>query len=71
MLIAHDSRTSEVADLAGIPAATSADVASIDRDTIEGLYARANVRRFNRRYRKNYKVYKTFLERNGLAHNLA
>ena len=70
MLIAHDSRTSEVADFAAIPAATSTEVASMDREVLEALYARVSVRRFNRRYRKNYKTYKSFLERNRRAHNL-
>ena len=70
MLIAHDSRTSEEAEFASIPAATSTEVAPMDRDMLEGLYARVSVSRFNRRYRKNYKTYKSLLERNRLAHDL-
>ena len=68
MLLVHDTRTTELADFAGIPRMPYSEFNW--QDAAQQVISRINYAEFDRNYRANYGVYKTFLESNGLAHML-
>jgi hypothetical protein len=66
VLLAHDSRTAELADYHGMPRRRFADV-SADVDARE-LFEEYDPAEFNRHYGACFSAYVDFLDRNGLAH---
>ncbi|MGH3315556.1 MAG: polysaccharide pyruvyl transferase family protein [Nocardioidaceae bacterium] len=66
VLLAHDSRTAELAEYHGMPHRRFADVTA-DVDA-RGLFADYDPAEFNRRYGDCFSAYVDFLDRNGLAH---
>lgn len=66
MLLAHDSRTQELADYHAIPHKRITDVAS-DTDAAD-LFAECDYSEFNARLPETFDRFTAFLEKNGLAH---
>lgn len=65
-VVAHDSRTKELADFHAIPHRMLAD---LDGDVTAGqLYDEADYDAFNRRYPETFRGYRDFLDRNGVPH---
>jgi hypothetical protein len=65
-VVAHDSRTLELARYHGIPHRPIAEVD--DATTVAELYDEADYGEYNRRRSEGFAVYRDFLERNGVPH---
>lgn len=67
LLIAHDSRTRELAEFHAIPFAPKS---ALRRLSLRRRYERADFDAFTAAHARNAEVFRTFLERHGLAHTL-
>lgn len=68
-LVAHDSRTAEMAEFAALPTMTLPSLLDLARAPVELLAAcREAMPRFERRLRENTRNYRAFLASNGLAY---
>lgn len=75
-LLVHDSRTAEMADLAGLPrfgldAFLAVAEAEGTMAAVRAAAAAASTEALSARFPENYRAYKAFLEANGVAHRLA
>ena len=68
ILLAHDSRTSELADFSGIPSVSLREVDGLTLESIERLYAETSWDKYVERNRVARKDYGAFLTANGLSH---
>ncbi|MDR0848345.1 MAG: polysaccharide pyruvyl transferase family protein [Propionibacteriaceae bacterium] len=66
LVIAHDSRVSEIANYHRIPTIPSAR--DLDDSIVDTLYELADYSEFNKQHPENFARYTQFLEANGLAH---
>lgn len=67
IILTHDSRTQELAELIQVPRYRNTDISSID---IERLYDQADYSNFEQQYSFLYHNFKEFLIRNNAAHRL-
>lgn len=66
-IFTHDSRTAEMAGFMHIP---HAEVQNVDNLDVREVFASADYEKFERRYETLYKLFASFLTRNGLKHRL-
>lgn len=71
LLVTHDMRTSEMADFAGMPQITGADLLARDDLSFQGLYDGLDFTGFNRRQKEYYDNFRAFFDENDVEHNLA
>lgn len=67
VIITHDSRTTEMSELMGIPHVSVRDVDKLD---VKELIKTADFDHFERRYAELYSAYKAFLTKNGAKNKL-
>lgn len=65
LVLAHDSRTTELAQFTGIPYRMFHEVKDMD---VAELYAEADYSQFEKRQAENLETYKSFLDSHGLDH---
>lgn len=70
LLIVHDSRTAEMAEIMGIPSVPGAEL-DLDRIDFDALYDRVDMHKFTTGLPEYRDRFIRFFEENGLQHNLA
>lgn len=65
-LIAHDSRTQEVADFAGVPSISESDLENLSKDHMIGLLKDTDFTGYNKKRKINSEIYRNFLLECGL-----
>jgi hypothetical protein len=71
VLVTHDSRTSEMAEAAGIPHLSSSSLQKRSDIDIQKIYDSVEFYTFNSKQQSYYSNFREFFEQNGVAHNLS